>query len=192
MRRGDEPAKLDADVCPVAIVALDGCERLSTALEGCFARGAIGYQYRCDAAYREVRRRVIADLRADPCLARLAKTADRFLPRSLAQCAYIPTTWWTDPSTGGRMQLIALQDRILTTLDKAGQLLCVLETAPAAAVATAPSSDFNSKGNHAQRRADERMRRAQKLRKEDKTIKEIARTLGCSERTVANYLREDG
>lgn len=165
---------------------------MGRALELSFARGPIGYRYRSDVSYREARRLLISDLSADPCLTKLIRSAERFLPKSLAQCAHIPPTWWTNPSTGGRVQLIGLQDRILVALDKAGRIPATVEVRPAVPEPNSPApTNCAGKANRAQRRAAERKQHARQLSADNRPIKEIAGILKCSQRTVSTYLRDD-
>jgi hypothetical protein len=176
----------------VGMRALEACDLLRRSLELSFLRGPAKYRYQDDADYRAVRRQFLADLRGEPCLAKLARTADRVLPVSLAQCTRLSLSWWENSAHGGRMQLIDLQDRMIVALEKAQRFAPVSrEPTPSPPMAT-PSMTISptTRPNRAQRRAEVRKRRAQELRAAGKAIKEIAAELGCSERTVMTYLQD--
>jgi hypothetical protein len=190
VRQNGESPDLTADLVLVAVQALDGCELLSSALEQGFVSGPAGYGYRGDASYRAARRRVVADLRADPRLAALAAEAEQVLPKSLAECVSFSPTWWTDPAGGRRRRLISLQHRILEILDDVGWLTSLAEGAHPSSAQTNPIAGSKRSGNQAQRRAADRKRHARRLRAENRTINEIAGILGYSRRTVCNYLSE--
>ena len=186
----DESPTPDTGAKSPGMLALEGCDLLRRLLESSFGGGPARYRYKEDVLYRELRQYFFENLRAEPSLAKLARSANRLLPTSLAESVRLSSRWWASPSNGGRLQVIELQNRIMVALEKAGLLVTVRHgttPAPVVPLNAAPPA-LTDRPNRAQLRAEERRQRAQELRAAGRTIKEIAAELGCSERTVGNYL----
>jgi len=154
------------------------------------------YSPRMDATYRTCRKVFVESLRLQPFLRRLAKQFDDRLPPSLAIFATgdsVSRTMWDHHDYGGRAILIRLQGDLLTAQEAAG---CPPKWGPEpkalpepAQVADTPSAPV-SVPNRSQRRTAQKRARAIGLRGQGIEIKNIARELGCTERTVYAYLSD--
>lgn len=174
-------------------VILDLCQILRKILEFQAQDGVAGYTPKHDATYRRAREALLRLLKGEPCLTRLAKTAGQLLPDSLVTFIHVGLSEWDNSYSGGRLKLVQLQGQMLTALEAAGRSptweAAQASAAPAERVAN-PVTKSGAFSNRAQRRAADRREQARKLRDEGRFIKEIAKELRCSERTVSGYLQD--
>jgi len=156
-----------------------------------------GYSPKLDATYRKCRLALVGGLRQESLLRRVGDQFDKVLPSSLAAFAandLIARSEWDHEVYGGRAILVQLQGDLLTALDAAG---CPPEWASDSAKpaeskpAGTPRPVPGPVPNRTQLQAAQNKARARELRGQGSLIKEIARALGCTERTVYVYL-EDG
>ena len=180
-----------ADQSPV--VALAWSQQLRHLLEAHHREGAKGYSAQRDAEYRRLRRRLLDLIRRTTFLRELAESMHVFPPALSDKCDDFDKTMW---DLGGRQEVVKFEGRVLTALEGAGSDVFAADAiTPAVSglpptAAPAPATPPAERPNRAQRRAERRREQALSLRSQGKTIKEIARALGCSERTVFAYLQD--
>lgn len=172
-------------------LALELCQRLREMLEAHFRAGAVGYSAQRDLAYRRLRQEFIELVRAAPEF-EVLRDKTHILPATLADKSEdFDMTMW---ELSERQSVVKLQGMVLTALESSGANLPLSSGGTDTPKSDrAPFSTQNVAGrrpNRAQRRSVQRCAQARDLRDQGQTIKEIARALGCSERTVFSYLQE--
>jgi hypothetical protein len=176
---------------PTPQAALDLCQLLRRLLYHVITSGPARYRYQDDVNYRKLREMFLTSLRHEPCLAKFAPRADKLLPKELAQCVTIEARDWIDPDKGGQIQIIRLQSQLLSALERADRLPSVLGTsATPDACDSSVVGDLTTLRNRAQRRAEERRLQIRRLRAQGRSVKEIAREVSCSARTVYAALQD--
>jgi hypothetical protein len=177
---------------PAPALALDWCQQLRKLLTAHHRIGAAGYSAQRDAEYRWLRQRFLDLLKATPSLKRLSKYS-HYLPPTLSDiCSDLDRHFW---GFSGKENLVRVEGMILTVLERTSFEVFPSRSAdprtPGPPVATPANVEPPSKRpNRARQRAERRKAQAHGLRAEGRTIKEIARALGCSERTVSTYLQD--
>jgi hypothetical protein len=158
-------------------------------LEANHRDGAVGYSARRDWGYRRLWQELVDLLNRTPCLKKLGKRMYVY-PRALAPGeSDVGGLWWGDHS---RESAVAFEGDVLTRLMAAGLAPFAGDddgerSRPAAPPSPAAERRPPHRGQH---RAGQRRTQARRLRDQGRAIKEIARELGCTERTVYAYLQD--
>lgn len=151
------------------------------------------YEPQEDDRYQKRRDELISSFRADPRFHHFANPAARHLPQSLAIFSTQDQRYWRFAANGGNTQLVELEGRLLSALQFMG-IDSVWPTQEEANVSSRVSSDVaDTEGvihlTGPQIRAKENRDQAITMRDQGFLLKEIAHELGCSPRTIQNYLK---
>jgi hypothetical protein len=178
--------------------SLDACQQICELLDGYFGTwSGDNYSTQLDQRYRELWKRMTQPADTLPGFPSLGAFLDT-LPPTLASLAHTREEWWL---MDGKPTVVYLRGAMLTALEASGIAQPAPCEPPPVRETTGPDSShvagyladgleapIHKKNNAASIRVAERRKRVAGLRNNGCAIKEIARELGTTERTISSDL----